>query len=409
MTNVVEMTLAAILGLAANFHAGLDNLNNKNYDKAIAGFSAVLSASPLATDMKELSLLYRAEAYAAKGEKEKGLQDAATLIKTTSDAGIRSKALALYTGQGGVVKDLRPKVGPKATLDKFFEALRSSDMKAARDLISGPLLQILDRFEQGFAAESERSFLAEMGRNLNDVAFVSEDISDTNQTATLAVSVDHGRMTFTLGLVQRAGQWSFSTLEGVQNERAKQRGGRRAAASMMSNLSQIGKALAMYAMDHDEALPDSLDGLKDYIGNLSVCLCTDPATGKQQRFLYRPGLKASHASDTMVAASPFVVDGRRNVLFLDASATVMTEDEFVRKAAEQKWALPGLVKKEDVGKEVAVEAAALIGRLGDGDFKTRDAARKRLKEIGAAARPFLLEQRNHSDPEVRIAIQELLR
>lgn len=410
MTNAVEITLAALVSLAANFHAGLDNLNNKNYDKAIGGFTSVLSAKVLTSDIHELSLLYRAEAYAAKGDKEKALQDAGTLLKTTGDAGLRRRALTLYTGQGGVLQDLRPKDGPKARMDKFFAAVRASDFKAARELISGPLLAMLDTFDQAFAAESGRSFLAEMGRNLNDFSFISENVDDTNQTATLSLSLDRGRMTFSLGLVQRDGQWTFSSLQSVESERARRRAGREGATSVMANLKQIGLALRMYASDHREALPASLDDLKPYIGdNPALFLCADPATGKQQRFLYRSGVGASDAPDTIVAATPFVSDGRRIVLRLDGSVEAMSEETFGQKVSDQKWVIAGLVKKGEVDKAVAAEVTELIGKLGDSDFKTRDGARKRLKAIGAAATPFLMEQKNHPDPEVRMVVLELLK
>jgi len=410
MTNVVELTLVALVSLAANFHAGLENLKAKNYDKAIVALTSVIAAEPSVKDMKEMSLLYRAEAYAGKGNKADAMKDAAALLKMSDSEALKTKAVALYTAQGGVLKDLRPKDGPKASMDKFFALLQNEDFKGAKQLLSGSLLDMLETFDTGFAAGEGHSFLTEIARNPGDFSYVRESFNDTNQTATLSVSVDHGQMMCTLGLVQQNGKWTFSSLENADSPRAQRRAARDPGGNRdRANLMQLGKALKMYSMDYAEAFPAQWEDLKNYAGNPSIYLSTDPTTGKKEKFLYRAGLKQSDDATLMIAASPFAAEGGRYVLHIDGSVELATEENFARMATEQKWAIPSLVKKEDVAKDVAAEVAGLIKKLGDKDSKVRAAAKKRLKEIGAPAIPFLKEQEDNADPEIQSTVRELLK
>jgi len=43
--------------------------------------------------------------------------------------------------------------------------------------------------------------------------------------------------------------------------------------SCMANLSQFGKALSMYAMDHDEQFPSRIVGLSNYVDNVKLFKC----------------------------------------------------------------------------------------------------------------------------------------
>jgi hypothetical protein len=258
--------------------------------------------------MKALSLLYRAEAYGRTGSKAEALQDAATLLKATEDAALRKKALALYAAHGGELKDLRPKAGPKARMDAFFAALKKDDFKAARQILSGPLLHLVQLADKVYAAENRRegrSFLSEFARESGMFVFSGESFNDTNQTATLSISIqDH--MVFTLGLVQQEGAWTAATVQDIKK-------------------------------------------------------------------IERP--------------RPVEMANAR-----DAVEPPRTE-----------------IRKEDVPEAVATEIQALIVKLGDADARLRAAARRRLKEIGAPATPFLREQVNHADPEIQSAVRELLK
>ena len=45
------------------------------------------------------------------------------------------------------------------------------------------------------------------------------------------------------------------------------------------------------------------------------------------------------------------VDGKRQVLFLDGHVELIDEEMFLKQARVQKWAIKGVVKKEDVPRE----------------------------------------------------------
>ncbi|MBM4165126.1 MAG: hypothetical protein FJ222_11910 [Lentisphaerae bacterium] len=310
MTNIVDVALAVIVGLSANFHDGLKNLENKAYAQAVTNFTAVITAEPTVAEMKALSLLYRAEAYGRAGSKAEALQDAATLLKTTEDAAQRKKALALYAAHGGELKDLRPKVGPKARMDAFFAALQKADVTAAKQSLSGPLLHLVQIADKVYAAESRRdregvSFLSEFARESGMFVFAGESFNDTNQTATLSISIQN-HMVFTLGLVQQEGAWTAATVQDIRKiERPR---------------------------PVDRANPP------------------------------------------------------------DAREPPQT-----------------VIRKEDVPEAVAAEVLALIVKLGDADARLRADARRRLKEIGTPATPFLRDQVNHADPEIQSAVRELLK
>jgi hypothetical protein len=308
MTNIVDVALAVIVGLSANFHDGLKNMENKAYAQAVTNFTAVITAEPTVAEMKTLSLLYRSEAYGRAGSKAEALQDAATLLKATEDAALRKKALALYAAHGGELKDLRPKAGPKARMDAFFAALKKDDFKAARQILSGPLLHLVQLADKVYAAENRRegrSFLSEFARESGMFVFSGESFNDTNQTATLSISIqDH--MVFTLGLVQQDGAWTATTVQDIK--------------------------------------------------------------------------KIERPRPVEMTNAPDAVEPPRTVL-----------------------------QKEDVPEAVSAEIQGLIVKLGDADARLRAAARRRLKEIGAPATPFLREQENHADPEVQSAVRELLK
>ena len=65
-------------------------------------------------------------------------------------------------------------------------------------------------------------------------------------------------------------------------------------------------------------------------------------------------------------------------------------------------------KAEEVPQALREEAGRLIARLGDVDPAARSAARRRLKEMGAAIRPLLESRRADPDPEIASTVKELL-
>ena len=106
----------------------------------------------------------------------------------------------------------------------------------------------------------------------------------------------------------------------------------------MSNLSQIGKACAMYSMDHDEALPTSFLGLTNYLANAKVFVCKSSGhkhgplhiVDEWTDYILVTNLSAASDSDLVLAyCKPENHKGKgANVLFIDGSVNWVTPDRF---------------------------------------------------------------------------------
>jgi len=187
----------------------------------------------------------------------------------------------------------------------------------------------------------------------------------------------------------------------------------------MNNLKQIGLSCRIYSNDYNEKFPPNLNALKTegYLENETVYLWTNSKTNKTFPFIYSPGHNEAGSVDTMLAAAPMAVNGKREVLWLDGHVKTISEAEFIKNAKGQKWKLKGVMKKKDVPAEAKKRVLALIAKLADKDFGVRKKAKEELKKIGDNAYPFLEEnQRNiikdkfpdHKDPEVKMTIKEIL-
>ena len=79
-------------------------------------------------------------------------------------------------------------------------------------------------------------------------------------------------------------------------------------AKCANNLRQIGIALSLYAMDHSERFPKSLDALyPEYVDDMEVFLCPSsgnevPATPSAGDYAYKAGLTASSDSTEVIAS-----------------------------------------------------------------------------------------------------------
>src|SRR5687768_3334204 len=61
---------------------------------------------------------------------------------------------------------------------------------------------------------------------------------------------------------------------------------------------------------------------------------------------------------------------------------------------------PASVEKPAPASSREEELRSLVAQLGDPDLKVREAASRRLRELGESALPVLKEALKHSDPEV---------
>ena len=124
----------------------------------------------------------------------------------------------------------------------------------------------------------------------------------------------------------------------------------------MSKLSQVGKAVQMYAMDHEGRLPDELDELGDYVDVES--LEESPASGERYDYV-GGGLSVDAPASRPVAIDR--VDNGANVLHVDGSVTWYSGNEMREKglvAPEESRVRLGLDLHDTVDTEAGDEAAA---------------------------------------------------
>ena len=113
---------------------------------------------------------------------------------------------------------------------------------------------------------------------------------------------------------------------------------------------------------------------------------------------------------TMTVAAPRAVDGKREVGYVDGHANIMDEAAFRKQAKIQGWKIKVDIdiKKKDVDKALQAKIETLIKQLGAENFKVRKEARNELIKIGKKAWPFLKENVEHKDPEIRAAIKKIM-
>lgn len=405
MASGLALILATLVAVSGDFHNGLKELADGNPDKAVESLTKVIEAKSSVTDINELALLHRAEAYIKLKKMDLAAGDLKDLISATTNDDRRTAAIALHKSAGGELAKLLPKESPAEALNAMAQALAKEDFKTARQYIGGDIKVMLNTADKVFMAErGGGSMLQEMADQVDEMVVVSTDIDEKTGAATAEIEWD---AVFTVGLKVADNRWQLDNLIEFAEERQHKRHGRQGSTSATRTLSMLGKALKMYAMDHNEAFPATLDELGDYVGNTPLTW-TDPTTAKVLPFLYRAGLTEASSSDLMHVATPAPQDNNRLVLYLDGSIATVAEKEFAAQALKQEWKLPGLIKKTDVAKDTAKEVQDLIAKLGDADSKVRADARKKLKAIGSDAFPFLKEHTSNPDPEIRSTVKELL-
>ncbi len=129
-----------------------------------------------------------------------------------------------------------------------------------------------------------------------------------------------------LFLLAILGMLAGMTLPAISSARERAR-----RTSCMSHLSQMGKAMKMYSMDHEEQFPTKFSQLKGYINNpkLYICPSSKVQPGSMSNvdswttYTLVPGLKESDSVTAVhVYCDPANHQGRGgNILFLDSSVT----------------------------------------------------------------------------------------
>lgn len=406
MNFLATVVLTTQLTLTGNLNDGLKALDAKKYDAAITSLTKVIEDKDPGNSFRELALHFRAEAYRGKGDKAKALADWTALLKLTRNAEIRETALTGFKESGGDPKQLLPADSPTAVWGKFLAAAQKADLDGALAVSTGVWKELVMKETKGRADRLQREFSRE-----DAPVVTSERIGEKDEAgkAWLELGDKHGRAEITLELTLdvTSNSWLISSYRENRN------GDRSSppAASNMNRLKQIGVALHMWAVDNGNKLPEKLATLKgSYIQGEDILLWVNPQKPEEKRpFEYCPGLNLSTpGATTLLAAAPVAVNGQREVLYLDGHVITMKEEEFMKAAKEQKWAVAGAWKKEDLSKEKQEEIRQLIQQLGHAEFKVRKDARAKLQTMGGAITPVLEEYRNATDPEIRATVRELL-
>jgi hypothetical protein len=265
MTNLVELTLAVAIGMTGAFQSGLESLQNKEHEKAVAFFTQVIEAETPADELYASALYYRAEANAARGERAAALKDTGTLLVSDAPILIKRKAQALYLSQDGEMKALRPKTGPKAFMEQLLDALRKNQAGDALKRISGPLSEMLATMELFYGAHGMHrrgGFLSEVVRESAGLVFSEEQFDDTNQTATVLMSMNRDTMGMRIGLVNRNGEWSATELKDVVVRRVHFQ-----EIDEMPQAAPAAPAVTISKEDVDEALASEIKGLIKDLGD----------------------------------------------------------------------------------------------------------------------------------------------
>jgi len=398
---VVKVSILSVLiSLSGWMNDGLKSYEAKKYDEAIKSFTKVIKKDVPYNRYRDVALFYRAKSYEAKKDKKKALADLLVLIQKHPSSSLSKESLALYKKLGGDQKKILPSDSPKKVWEKFLVAAKEGDAKTALKISTGIWEKMVkargDRFGKHFSLDRITLGKEEIGKG------------EKEGTATIELNMPHGgpkpvKMNFILD--KKSNTWLIAGFEGMEKSRAKA-----LSISNMNNLKQIGLSCRIYSNDYNEKFPPNLNALKTegYLENETVYLWTNSKTNKTFPFIYSPGHNEAGSVDTMLAAAPMAVNGKREVLWLDGHVKTISEAEFIKNAKGQKWKLKGVMKKKDVPAEAKKRVLALIAKLADKDFGVRKKAKEELKKIGDNAYPFLEENQNHKDPEVKMTIKEIL-
>jgi len=418
MVTIQAGILSLLIALSGALRDGLQAFKDGKNDEAIASFTKVVEEkSPVADKFRATALFYRAQARHAKKDDKNALSDLVAVLKLDGvSKTISEKARALYVDCGGDPKELFPTISPTETFKKFVDAINKKDKEGALAL----------------CAEGEWKTMAagSIDREpIPDFHYGREVIGqgELAGTATLRIGVTKQEfgprsVIFKFVLDKKNNKWLIKGIDkqammlemARQNNQMKQRG--RLHPEISSDTSNEGKlkslffACANHAGKHAGRFPDDLRTLKsDGLLDNEVFFWIDPDnSGVKARFLYCPGFSKSDDDGNILAAAPKPYKNTRLALYLDGHVEAIPEKDFIAKAKEQKWGVPGVVKKSEVPEDKLKAVRALVKQLGDDDFKTRENAKKKLKEMGLDAFPVLEEYKNVKDPEVRSSVRDIL-
>lgn len=392
--------LAILISLSSWLNDGLKSYEAKKYDDAITKLTKVIQKDIPQNSYRDVAFFYRAKSYEAKKDKKKALADLLVLIQKYPDSYLFKESSTLYKKMGGDMTKILPSDSPKKVWAKFVAAAKTGDVEAAMKFSTGKWKELIGEAGDRFCKEFSR----------DKVTAGNEKIGKEKQRgiATLDINSGHGDViTLNFILDIKSNTWLISGFDKMEQKRATAY-----SMSNINNLKQIGLCCRMYSSSFNENFPPTLDTLKTegFLENDAVYLWTNPTNAKEKiPFIYCPGLNEADSVDFMLAAAPKAVNGKREALWIDGHVKTITENEFIKNAKAQKWKLKGLLKKEEVPEKTKKKILALISKLADKNSDVRKKAKQELLKLGDSALPFLEENKNHKDPEVKMTIKDILK
>ena len=408
MNAVNAIALSAIIALSGWLRDGLKEYDAKNYDKAIAHLSKVCESKEKGADrFRDIALFYRAKSYQERKKNKEALADLARLTKEYQKSIFCANARKLYLNLGGDPNKLLPAISPKQVWEKFVAAAKAGNTDAALKLSTGAWHEMLQKTIRRNGNGGKR-----LAREFGKIPFVAGKAiigkGKNAGTATLAMRPQHNRddeILLDFILDEKGSRWLIKGFKGMKRMRRQGVG-----ISNLNNLKQIGLACRMYSNCKNENFPPNLNALKTegFLENDAIYLWTHSKTSQKIPFIYCPGLTEASSVEFMLAAAPMPLDGMRETLYVDGHAKTVSEKEFKRLAASQKWAPRGVLKKKDIPKNKRVLIEKLIKQLGSKEFKIRRDAKKSLVSMGYEATPILEEHLKSPDPEIKMSVKEIL-
>jgi prepilin-type processing-associated H-X9-DG protein len=404
METVQAGILSILISLSGWLNDGLKSYEAEKYDDAIKNLTKVIEKDIPQNKYRDVALFYRAKSYEAKKDKKKALADLVVLIQKHPESSLAKESRTFYKKLGGDPKNILPAESPKKVWEQFVDFAKKGDLEGALSISSGKWKELVIEESDNDPKELKREF------SRDEIVAGEEKIGNGDKRGTATLELNAGRelimLDFTLD--DKTNTWIIS---GFREIGRGGRGGKRGNIQNMNTLKQLVLGLIMYADDNGQNLPAKLnDVVEGYLGNQNqILLWVDPEDSKKQiPFIYCPGLNINTGFGKMVVASPKPVKGKREVAFLDGHVEIMSEKEFIQKAKAQKWKIPGSLKKDDIPAETKKKVLSLLAQLGDKDSVARKKAKAELIEMGDSAYPFLEENKNHNDPEIKMTIKEIL-
>lgn len=417
MIESTAVSALAILAMLFGFlQEGLRKLEAEDYPGAVAAFTKVIEHQQADTDLRERALLWRAVAHGKAGDADKAKTELATLLKATRNPELGGQAFAAFTQLGGDPRPLLPKESPKEALERLKAMGEARDLVAFRKRLAGDLAALLGMIGQVAGAEGEDQMAAEwVAEFCEHFTYGGAEVGGGREIGTAKVMVVVDDVVLSIGLVAVGDEWHFARLieakSGAVHHLDPEARIRLIRNEQMSRFKQIGLALAMFPQDNQNTFPKELKQIVEYLADATVLGFTDPATGKPMPLLYHvPGKLDAipNPAERYIVATPVPIEGARVVLFVDGHVELVTEDVFVKTAAAQGWKLKP-EKPAEVEPDVAAKVEGLVKLLGDPRPAARKDAYAELKTLGDQAIPVLENHRDHPDPEIRLAIRQLLK